>query len=98
MVEQFGLAIILSFLVRIPALISGTTNGTFFSMRQHEELSTTKVPASANFGAHSLEVLAPAEKIATSGRSAIASSKPITLQVFPLNLISFPTDFAEATG
>src|SRR5680860_700327 len=76
-VEQLGLAMILSALVEAFALISGITNFLSGSMRQAEELSITVVPASANFGAHSNEVSPPAEKMAISGLAATASAKPI---------------------
>lgn len=97
MVEQFGFAIILSSFVMLSALISGTTNFFVASIRQAEELSITTVPTSANFGAHSKEVYPPAENNAMVGFFETASSKPITLWIFPLNSISFPTDFSEAT-
>ena len=74
MVEQLGLAIILSDAVNVEALISGTTNFFVASIRQAEELSTTVVPTSANLGAHVNEVSPPAEKIAISGYLATASS------------------------
>ena len=98
MVEQFGLAMILSSRVSTSALISGTTSFLVGSIRQAEELSTTVVPTSANLGAHSSEVPPPAEKMAMSGRAATASAMPITLYVRPLYVISLPTDFSEATG
>ena len=72
MVEQLGFAIILSDAVNSDALISGTTNFLEESIRQADELSITVVPTAANFGAHSVEVLPPAEKIAMSGLAAIA--------------------------
>src|SRR5436190_20058976 len=98
MVEQFGLAMILSLLVRISALSSGTTNGFVGSILHADELSTTVIPASANFGAHSNEVLPPAENIATAGFIAIASVMLTTLYCFPLNSTSLPTDLSDATG
>src|SRR5688572_28794177 len=98
MVEQFGLAMILSSVVNISALISGTINGFDGSIRQADELSITVIPASANFGAHSSEVLPPAEKIATAGFAAIPSVILTTLYFFPLNSTSLPTDLSEATG
>src|SRR5215831_7791471 len=98
MVEQFGLAIILSSAVKTSPLISGTTRGMVGSIRQDEELSMTVVPAAANFGAHSRETEAPAENSAISGCKATASVKFRTKNVFPLNKISFPTDFSLATG
>ena len=73
MVEQFGFAIILSSLVSVLALISGTINFLFGSMRQTDELSITVVPTCANFGAHSKEVSPPAEKIAIAGLASTAS-------------------------
>ena len=74
MVEQLGLAMILSALVRVWALISGTTNFLVGSMRHAEELSMTTMPASANLGAKAKEVLPPAEKMAMSGLAAMAAS------------------------
>src|SRR6202008_4504443 len=79
-------------------LISGTTSGLAGSILQAEELSITVIPASANFGAHSNEVLPPAEKIATAGFNAIASVMLTTLYFFPLYSTSLPTDLSEATG
>ena len=83
-VEQFGLAIILSSAVKIEALISGTINFFVGSIRHAEELSITVVPASANFGAHSSEVSPPAEKIAISGRISTAVSRPTMVWSTPL--------------
>ena len=73
MVEQFGLAMILSCFVSVFALISGTINFLLGSMRQTEELSITVVPTCANFGAHFKEVSPPAEKMAISGLASKAS-------------------------
>src|SRR6218665_2762646 len=84
MVEQFGLAMILSFAVSVVALISGTTNFFVASIRHADELSITVIPASANFGAHSSEVLPPAENKATAGFISIAVCMPTTLNFFPL--------------
>ena len=66
-VEQLGLAIILSLAVNVEALISGTTNFFDKSILQADELSITVVPASANLGAHSKDIALPAENIAISG-------------------------------
>ena len=98
MVEQLGLAIILSAAVNTLALISGTTKGLSGSIRQAEELSMTVMPAAANLGAHSKEVVPPAENKATAGCISIAACIPTTLYFLPANSISFPTDFSEATG
>ena len=62
MVEQFGLAIILSSGVKILPFISGIISFTFGSILQAEELSITIVPTFLNFGAHSFDIDAPAEK------------------------------------
>src|SRR6185436_17476346 len=98
MVEQFGLAMILSFFVNSSALISGTTSFFVASILHAEELSMTVIPASANFGAHSSEVPPPAENNATAGLAAIASVILTTLYFFPLNSTSLLTDFSDATG
>src|SRR5215475_3979524 len=98
MVEQLGLAMILSSLVRASALSSGTTSFLVGSIRHADELSTTVMPAAANLGAHSREVLPPAEKRATAGLAAIASFALTTLNFFPLNSTSLPMDFSDATG
>src|SRR5690606_17255278 len=98
MVEQLGLAMILSFCVKFSALISGTTSFLVGSIRQADELSTTVVPASANFGAHSKEVSPPAENKATWGFISTAVCKLTTLYFLSLKVISFPTDFSDATG
>src|SRR5436190_18590645 len=98
MVEQLGLAMILSLLVSTSAFTSGTTNFLVGSIRQAEELSITVIPASANLGAHSSDVLPPAENIATAGFAAIPSSMLTTLYLTPLNSTSLPTDLSDATG
>ncbi len=59
MVEQLGLATTAGPAGRVSPLISGTTKGTAGSMRQAEELSTTRAPASTKRGAHSLLTAAP---------------------------------------
>ena len=78
MVEQFGLAMILSSLVNTSPLISGTTNFLSGSIRHADELSITVVPTSANLGAHAKEVPPPAENNAKSGFMATAFSKVVT--------------------
>src|SRR6185312_9868545 len=94
----FGLAMILSSGVNVLPLISGTTSFLVGSILHADELSITVIPAAANFGAHSREVLPPAENKATSGFMEIAVSAFTTLYGFPLNVTSLPTDFSEATG
>ena len=98
MVEQLGLAMILSFVVSSEALISGTTNFLVGSILHAEELSITVIPAAANAGAHWVDVLPPAENKATAGFISIAVCMPTTLYCFPLNSTSLPIDFSDATG
>src|ERR1700753_1466702 len=98
MVEQLGLAMILSPAVSTSAFSSGTTSRLDGSIRQAEELSTTVIPAAANFGAHSSEVLPPAENKARAGFAAIASLALTMVYFLPLNSTCFPTDFSDATG
>ena len=98
MVEQFGFAIILSSFVNASALISGTTNFLVGSILQADELSTTVMPASANFGAHSKEVEPPAENKAKSGFFSIAVCGVTTVYSFPLKLNFLPAERSEATG
>ena len=90
MVEQFGLAMILSSFVNKCAFTSGTISFLVSSIRQAEELSITVVSALANLGAHSKEVVPPAENKATSGFIANASSKPTTVYSFPSKGTFFP--------
>src|ERR1700722_7147848 len=98
MVEQLGLAMILSAAVNTSALSSGTTSFFVGSILQAEELSITVMPAAANFGAHSREVPPPAEKIAIPGFARIASVALTTDHSLFLNRSFLPTDFSEATG
>ena len=98
MVEQLGLAMIISSDVSCWPLSSGTINLWSWLMRQAEELSMTRVPAAANFGAHSREASDPAEKRAMSGAILTASSiDTIGYSCIP-NEMLFPTDLLEATG
>src|SRR5437868_6738299 len=98
MVEQLGFAIILSSAVSTSAFISGTTSFFEGSILQALELSIIVIPAAANLGAHSSEVLPPAENIATAGFAAIASVMLTTLYFLFLNSTSLPTDLSDATG
>src|SRR6185437_16229700 len=98
MVEQLGLAMILSVLLRLCAFTSGTISFFDGSILQAEELSITVIPASANLGANKSEVFPPAENKAIAGLVAIASSAETTLYFLFLKVTSFPIDFSEATG
>ena len=97
-VEQLGLAMIISPGPSTLPLISGTTNGTPGSILQQEELSTTRQPTAAKRGASSRETEAPAENRAMSGRAARAVSAPTTCTSEPAKRTDLPTDFSEATG
>jgi hypothetical protein len=81
-VVQFGLAMMRSVALRISSpFTSLTMSGTSGCMRHAEELSMTITPAAANFGASSLEDVAPAENRATSrpvGSAVDASSTVIS--------------------
>src|SRR3712207_1308896 len=80
MVVQFGLAMIpFGTDASASGLTSATTSGTSGSRRQAELLSMTVTPASANRGACTREVDAPAEKIAMSSPvgSAVAASSTV---------------------
>src|SRR5690606_21467643 len=94
---QLGLAIILSADPSTSPFTSGTTSFFVGSIRHADELSITVTPASANFGANSVDVVPPAENKATSGFSAIASEGVTTLYLFPLKSISLPLLRSEAT-
>ena len=98
MVEQLGLAMILSEAVNLLAFISGMINFLEESIRQSDELSITTAPESANFGAHYNDIDPPAENKAISGLLETAVSKPTTLWDLPPQKTFFPTDFFEATG
>ncbi len=98
MVEQFGFAIIVFFLLSRLPFISGTINGISLFILHADELSITIVLTSANFGAQVNEVTPPAENIAISGFFSMAFSIEITLYSFFEKVIFLPTDFDEATG
>ena len=98
MVEQFGLAMILSSGVRVSAFSSGTTSFLVGSMRQAEELSITVVPTAAKRGACSLLTEPPAEKMAMSGRAAMASSMLTTGYFLPLKFNKLAHRFGRSHG
>ena len=97
-VEQLGLAIILSSRVNASALSSGTTSFFVGSILHADELSITVMPAAANFGAHSSEVPPPAEKMAIAGFLLMASVALTTDHSLFKKKTFLPTDFSEATG
>ena len=97
-VEQLGLAMIISSSPITSPLISGITSFLVGSILQHAELSTTLQPAWANIGAYFWDASLPAEKIARDGFISIASSGVTTSYSLPLNITFFPFDLADATG
>ena len=79
-----------------PELTSLTTSGTSGSLRHAEELSITIAPASANRGACTRDIVAPAENSAMSrpaGSAVAASSTTISC---PRNGSFLPAERAEA--
>ena len=96
-VVQFGLAMMP---LRASAIDSGltsdTTSGTSGSIRHADELSMTMAPAAANFGASSLDDVAPAENSAMSrpDRSAVAASSTV-MSVSPHGSV-VPAERADA--
>ena len=97
-VVQLGLAMTKSPSPITSPFTSGTTNLWSSDMRQALLLSTTVVPTSANRGAHSKLKSPPAEKRATCGFWAKASSMDTTSTSSPRNVTVLPTERADATG
>src|SRR5690606_33137022 len=89
---------ILSSLDKTSPFTSGTTNFLVGSIRHADELSTTVIPASAYWGAYSVEVPPPAENKATSHCSVIASAGVTILYYFPFGPITLPLLRSDATG
>src|SRR5688500_7936219 len=88
MVVQFGEATMPSCFLAACGLISGTTSGTFGSMRHAFDLSTPTAPALAIIGAYSLDcgepaaqkaISTPLKAAASTRRSAIASDWKLTV-------------------
>ena len=77
-------------------LTSLTMSGTSLSMRNAEELSMTIAPASANRGACTREVEAPAENSATSSSETSAVAASSTTMSWPRHGSVVPADRAEA--
>ena len=94
-VVQFGLATMpLPMWSSASGLTSDTTSGTSGSMRQADELSTTRAPAAAKRGDHSREVAPPALNSATSKPWIVSSSSGWTT----MSPICLPAERAEAKG
>ncbi len=77
-------------------MTSETTSGTSGSIRNAEELSTTVTPASAKRGASAREVVAPAEKSATSSPAGSAVEASSTVISRPAKGSTVPAERAEA--
>ncbi len=73
-----------------------TTSGTSGSMRQALELSMTRAPAAANFGASAREAVAPAENSAMSMPDGSAVSESSTTICSPRNGRVVPAERALA--
>ena len=87
----------MSLLSIISPFISGTINLCLEHILQYDELSITRHPFSANFGAHCFDTSFPAENKAKSIFLFTTLDKDITLSFLFLNISFFPTDFSEAT-
>src|SRR5437763_1565686 len=98
MVEQLGLATIPSWRSIASGFTSATTSGTFGSIRQAEELSTTTQFSAANRGAHSFEIVPPAENSATSKPSTGSEPSSRTSSAPEPNGSDLPADRADAYG
>src|SRR5664279_521367 len=77
-------------------LTSGTTSGTFGSIRQALELSTTTAPAFAAIGLYSRETDAGVLDRTMSTPSNTDGPRGSIGYVRPLNSMVFPADRAEA--
>ena len=96
-VVQFGFEIIPfgRFFVSF-GLTSGTTNGTFGSIRNALELSTTIAPRAAAIGAHSAETSSGTSNIATSMPSKASGESATTVNSSPRHINFLPALRAEA--
>jgi hypothetical protein len=96
-VVQFGLAM-MPFVAssRACGFTSLTISGTSGSIRQALELSMTSTPAAAKRGACTFDIVAPAEKMATSRPDGSAVSASSTTTSVPRNGRVVPALRAEA--
>ena len=96
-VVQLGLAMMpLRALAISPGFTSLTMSGTSGSIRQADELSMTVTPAAANFGASSLELVAPDENRAMSRPDGSAVDASSTVISPPFHGSVEPAERAEA--
>ena len=94
---QFGFEIIpLGRFLASFGLTSGTTNGTFGSIRKAAELSTTTAPRSTAMGAHSAETSSGTSNIATSMPSNASGDSATTVNSSPRHINFLPALRADA--
>ena len=96
-VVQFGLEIIPlgRFLISF-GFTSGTTRGTFLSMRKAPELSTTTAPRCAAIGAHSADISSGTSNMAISIPSKASGDKATTVSSSPRHINFLPALRADA--
>ena len=100
-VEQLGLEIIFLFLkfLRASGFTSAITKGTSGSVLKCDVLSITIQPFFAAFGANSLEIFAPGEKIAISvSEKSYSAKSPTVIDLFSPKSIVLPFDREEANA
>ena len=96
-VVQFGFEIIpLGRFLMSFGLTSGTTSGTFLSMRNAPELSTTTAPRLAAIGAHSAEISSGTSNIAISIPSKASGESATTVSSSPRHINFLPALRADA--
>ncbi|MGY3160156.1 hypothetical protein ACVW0V_009296 [Bradyrhizobium elkanii] len=98
MAAQFGLAMMPLWSRMRLALISGITSGTFGSIRNAEELSTTTAPDFTASGANFLEMPLPAENSAMSTPSKARSVSSSITTGLPRKLTVLPAERALASA
>ena len=97
-VVQLGLAIIPLCKAAASGLTSGTTRGTWGSIRKALELSITTAPASTAFFAHTFDVDPPADASTKStflNESFVTAS---TCKLCSLNFKVLPTELGDASS
>src|SRR4051812_15337050 len=98
MAAQLGLAMMPLWSRMRRALISGITSGTFGSMRNAEELSTTTAPEPTAMGANFFEMPLPAENRAMSTPSNERSPSSSITMVWPRKVRVWPAERALASA
>src|SRR5687767_12665464 len=95
---QFGFAMIAGWFAIVSGLISGTTSGMCFSMRNADELSTTTAPFDTATGPNFFDVEPPAEKSARCTPSNELSVSSVTVTDFPAKGSCLPAERADASA